>query len=137
MWANKRSGARLFGLEEATFFCTFELFSQGLPLPPTQETNRETGLFSVAPGVAEGYPGEKQKDKVTYEEGAGDGQGSLEAGRCWERQRWAERGVDQRRRDGKTRNEERKEMAGGANITTFQTRIKAHRGLEEPATSSQ
>lgn len=39
------SGARLFRLEEVKFFCTFELFSQGLPLPPTQETNTETGLL--------------------------------------------------------------------------------------------
>lgn len=45
IWANKWSKARLFRLEEVTFFCTFELFSQGLPLPPTQETNTEPGLF--------------------------------------------------------------------------------------------
>lgn len=45
IWANKWSKARLFRLEEVKFFCTFELFSQGLPLPPTQETNTEAGLF--------------------------------------------------------------------------------------------
>lgn len=45
IWAKKWSGARLFRLEEVKFFCTFELFSQSLPLPPTQETNTETGLF--------------------------------------------------------------------------------------------
>lgn len=73
MWANKWSGARLFGLEEATFSCTFELFSQGLPLPPTQETNTETGLFSVAP-VAEGDPGKAE------------GQGHAQGG---SRRRWA------------------------------------------------
>lgn len=45
IWASKWSKARLFRLEEVKFFCTFELFSQGLPLPPTQETNTEAGLF--------------------------------------------------------------------------------------------
>lgn len=45
IWANKWSKAGLFRLEEVKFFCTFELFSQGLPLPPTQETNTEPGLF--------------------------------------------------------------------------------------------
>lgn len=45
IWANKWSRAGLFRLEEVTFFCTFELFSQGLTLPPTQETNAEPGLF--------------------------------------------------------------------------------------------
>lgn len=43
--ANKWSGVRLFRLDEVKFFYTFELFVQGLPLPPTQETNTETGLF--------------------------------------------------------------------------------------------
>lgn len=45
IWANKGSSAGLFRLEEVKFSCTFELFSQGLPLPPTQETNTEPGLF--------------------------------------------------------------------------------------------
>lgn len=45
IWANKWSCDHLFRLEEVTFFCTFELFSQGLPLPPTQKTNTETAIF--------------------------------------------------------------------------------------------
>lgn len=75
IWANKRSGAHLFRLEEVKFFCTFELFSQGLPLPPTQETNTETGLFQGGLQSLRAAQGSKRKRGL----GAGverEGQGS-------------------------------------------------------------
>lgn len=68
-WAHNQSRARLLRLEEVTFFCTFELFSQGLPLPPTQETtNAESGLFQAG-SRTEGYR-EKQKEEGLREWGA-------------------------------------------------------------------
>lgn len=106
MWANEWSGARLFGLEEKTFFCTFELFSQGLPLPPTQETNTETGLFSVAP-VAEGYSGKSRtRSSARRELGMGKvhwrqvGAGRGNSGQSWVKTR---EGVMAKQETGKER----------------------------------
>lgn len=78
-WANKWSGARLFRLGEVTFFCTFELFSQGLPLPPTQETNTETGLLQCSLQSLKA-PREKQKEEgLRARSGVGvSGAGSIE-----------------------------------------------------------
>lgn len=97
IWANKWSGARLFRLEEVTFFCTFELFSQGLPLPPTQETNTETGLFqsglqSLQAAGGKQHRGQRAGSRVsgaTRASGAGSeggrtGEGEEEVGRAGE-----------------------------------------------------
>lgn len=69
IWANKWSRARLFRLEEVKFFCTFELFSQGLPLPPTQETNTETGLFQWGLQAFKASPGRAEGRKALRKEG--------------------------------------------------------------------
>lgn len=131
MWANKWSRARLFGLEEATFFCTFELFSQGLPLPSHAGNKHRDKPLQCGSRPSPKATREKQKDKVKPKEGAASNrQGPRAAGRYWERQRWSEElGEDQRRRDGKAEEEEKKELPGKGNIGTFQTRITGHRGL--------
>lgn len=81
IWANKWSGARLFRLEEVKFFCTFELFSQGLPLPPTQETNTETGLLQRGLQWLKASPGKARRNRGEgWGPGCTGGAGSEELG---------------------------------------------------------
>ena len=118
IWTSKRSGAHLFRLEEVEFFCTFELFSQGRPLPPTQETSTETGLFQW--GLRS-----PRATRAKQERGSGARREDWGAGRSWERRGETERAVKMSK-DGWRRREqrERKGKAGKSDIETFWTRIK-------------
>lgn len=116
IWANNWSEARLFRLEEVKLFCTFELFSQGLPLPPTQETNTETGLFQA--GLRRwGRAREKQKGQGlsktgdVWDSGAGSTGGGGREGLAEEAEEksWQWRLRRKESREGNRGNERRKE----------------------------
>jgi len=118
IWTNKRSGAHLFRLEEVEFFCTFELFSQGWPLPPTQETNTETGLFQWGLWSLRATQAKQKEEGLGSKAGGVGGRG--QTGRSWERRGETEWAVKMGK-DGWWRKEqrERKGKAGEANIETF------------------
>lgn len=104
IWANKWSKAGLFRLEEVKFFCTFELFSQGLPLPPTQETNTEPGLFQRA------FSGSKLAEE----------DGLRELGPVWEETAGEEAEETARRRGPEQRQEAKWKGYGNADLLPTQ-----------------
>lgn len=141
IWANKWSGARLFRLDEVTFFCTFELFSQGLPLPPTQETNTETGLFQCrlqslkAPGTSRRKRGWEQGEELRWV-GQGPlgsrlgGRGREEGGKSWH---WGWQSRKQWGKTGKSRGSEYWRILNQNKGTDGRVNV----GWEEPGTYSQ